>query len=195
MKKLLLTLLTALLLNSAWAGPEDDALKASARKDFATVLKIVRPPALKGEAWAQTWLADLYGEGRGVVQDYAQAAKWYRLAAQQGDVVAQSNMGAMYSNGRGVVQDYAEAVKWFRLGAQQGYAPAQYNLGVMYYDGQGVVQDYVKAHSWYNLAASKNLPEAVKNRDLIAKRITPQHIAEAQQLARDCLAQNFKGCD
>ena len=195
MKKLLLTLLTALLLNSAWAGPEDDALKASAHKDVATVLKIVRPPALKGEAWAQTWLADLYINGQGMVQDDAQAVKWYRLAAQQGDVVAQSNLGAMYSNGRGVVQDYAEAIKWFRLGAQQGYAPAQYNLGVMYYDGQGVVQDYVKAHSWYNLSAIKGDATSVKSRDIVAKRMTPQQIAEAQKLARDCQAQNFKGCD
>jgi hypothetical protein len=36
---------------------------------------------------------------------------------------------------------------------------------------------------------------AVKNRDLVAKRMTPQQIADAQKLARDCLARNFKGCD
>ena len=101
----------------------------------------------------------------------------------------------MYSKGQGVVQDYAEAVRWYRLAAQQGYARAQYNLGFMYSNGQGVVQDYVKAHSWYNLSAIKGDADAVKNRDIVAKRMTAQQIAEAQKLARDCQARNFKGCD
>lgn len=52
MKKLLLTLLAMLRPNAAWAGPVDDALAVHIRKDFASVLKIVRPLALKGEAWA-----------------------------------------------------------------------------------------------------------------------------------------------
>ena len=159
MKKLLLTLLTALMLNAARAGPVDDALAAYARNDFATVVQIVRPLALKGEAWAQSWLADAYYIGRGVVQDYAEAVRWHRLAAQQ------------------------------------GYARAQYNLGNMYSNGQGVVQDYVKAHSWYNLSAIKGDADAVKNRDIVAKRMTSQQIAEAQKMARDCQARNFKGCD
>ncbi len=195
MKKLLLTLLTALMLNAARAGPVDDALAAYARNDFATVVQIVRPLALKGEAWAQSWLADAYYIGRGVVQDYAEAVRWHRLAAQQGYARAQYNLGNMYSNGQGVVQDYAEAVRWYRLAAQQGYARAQYNLGNMYSNGQGVVQDYVKAHSWYNLSAIKGDADAVKNRDIVAKRMTSQQIAEAQKMARDCQARNFKGCD
>jgi cell division topological specificity factor len=55
------------------------------------VVKIVKPPALRGEAWAQSWLANAYYGGTGVMQDYAEAAKWYRLAAQQGDAVGQSS--------------------------------------------------------------------------------------------------------
>ncbi len=60
MKKLLLTLLTALILNPAWAGPRDDARAAHKRGDYAAVLKIVRPLALKGEVWAQSWIAEAY---------------------------------------------------------------------------------------------------------------------------------------
>jgi len=37
--------------------------------------------------------------------------------------------------------------------------------------------------------------DAVKNRDFIAKRMTPQQIAQAQQMARDCQQRNFKGCE
>ena len=129
MKRLLLTLLATLFLNPAWAGPEDDALAAYLRKDYAAVLKIVKPPAIKGEAWAQGSLADAYNYGQGVVQDYAEAVKWYRLAAQQGNALAQNSLGFKYANGQGVVQDYAEAVKWYRLSAQQGNADGSTTWG------------------------------------------------------------------
>ena len=48
------------------------------------------------------------------------------------------------------------------------------------------------------VGAVKNLKldkHAMKNRDLAAKRMTPQQIAEAQKLARDSQAKQFKGCD
>ena len=48
---------------------------------------------------------------------------------------------------------------------------------------------------WWNLAAVKGDADAVKNRDMIAKQMTPQQIAEAQKLARECQAGNFKNCD
>ena len=108
---------------------------------------------------------------------------------------AQFNLGLSYEIGQGTLQDYAEAVKWYRLAAAQGNVVAQHNLGGMYSNGRGVLQDYTKAHALYNLAASKGNAMAVKNRDLVAKRMTPQQIADAQKLARDCLARNFKGCD
>jgi hypothetical protein len=38
---------------------------------------------------------------------------------------------------------------------------------------------------WFNLAAVQGLPVAVEQRDLIAKRMTPAQIAEAQKLARE----------
>ncbi len=72
----------------------------------------------------------------------------------------------------------------------QGYAFAQFALGSMYEKGQGVPQDYVQAHTWYNLAASRSPPgtdrdNAVKNRDIVAAKMTPAQIAEAQRLARE----------
>ena len=65
----------------------------------------------------------------------------------------------------------------------------------MYGKGQGVPMNDVRAHMWFNLAAVKGDADAVKNRDIAAKRLTPQQMAEAQKLARECQAQNFKGCD
>ena len=97
--------------------------------------------------------------------------------------------------GEGVVQDYAEALRWYKLAAEKGFIGAQINLGSMYAQGQGVAQDYVRAHMWYNLAAVSGDSSAVKNRDIVAAKMTPQQIAEAQKLARECQAPNFKNCD
>ena len=143
---------------------------------------------------AQQALGQLYANGQGVLQDYAEAVKWYRLAAAQGSAGGQSGLGFMYEKGQGVLQDYAEAVKWYRLAAAQGNAGAQSNLGAMYGNGHGVIQDYVRAHMWANLAASKGSKTGAGSRELIAQKMTTQQIAEAQKLARECQARDFKGC-
>ena len=122
--------------------------------------------------------------------DYATAIRELRLLCEQGNADAQFSLGAMYRNGLGVPQDYAEAVKWYRKAAEQGHAKAQLFLGNMYFFGQGVSKDYVQAYMWYNLAASGYPPGlehdiAVKNRDTVAKRMTPAQISEAQKLARE----------
>lgn len=100
----------------------------------------------------------------------------------------------MYAEGRGVTQNYVEAAKWYRLAAAQGDAQAQNNLGFMYDNGQGVTQDYILAHMWWNLASSAGEAKGAVNRDLIAKKMTPQQIEKAQDMARACEARNFKGC-
>ena len=96
----------------------------------------------------------------------------------------------LLSNGRGVPQDYVEAVKWYRKAAEQGDASAQYNLGVMYYNGQGVPQDYIQAHMWLNLSAAQGNKVAVQNRDLIASKMSPEQVAQAQRLAREWKPKN-----
>jgi TPR repeat protein len=105
--------------------------------------------------------------------------------ADQGDAVAQHNLGLKYHTGEGVPQDDEEAVRWYRLAADQGLAVAQSMLSFMYATGRGVPQDDTLAHMWCNLAASNGFDEAAKNRDLIAKEMTPEQIAEAQRLARE----------
>ncbi len=122
--------------------------------------------------------------------DYATALREWRPLAEQGNAEAQFNLGNMYRKGLGVPQDYAEAVNWFRKAAEQGHAKAQLFLGNMYFFGQGVSKDYVQAYMWFNLAASRHPPgevrdTAVKNRDIVAKKMTPAQKAEAKKLARE----------
>ena len=115
----------------------------------------------------------------------AQDINTLKQQAQKGDASAQFNLGVMYAEGQGVPQDYVQAVKWYRLAADQGDASAYSGLGYMYEFGQGVPQDYVQAHKWYNLAAAQGHAYGAKNRDLVAKQMTPQQIAQAQELARN----------
>ena len=90
--------------------------------------------------------------------------------------------------------DYAAALKeWLPL-AEQGDASVQYNLGQMYYKGLGVTQDYTRAHMWWNIAGSLGNKFALETRDEIAKEMTPSQIENAQDLARECVAKNYKGC-
>src|SRR5208282_3989398 len=85
----------------------------------------------------------------------------------------------------GVLQDYTEGAKWYRKAANQGEGGAQFNLGMSYWSGDGVPQDYVEAYKWLNLAAAQGDEAARANRDHLTEFMTPDQIAEAQQLSRE----------
>ena len=53
----------------------------------------------------------------------------------------------------------------------------------MYGAGQGVKRDYIQAYKWMNICAAKGNSGCVTQRDLIAKKLKPGQIAEAQRLA------------
>ena len=129
-----------------------------------------------------------------IKKDYTAALKEFRPLVKQGHAVAQNNLGLMYANGQGVTQNHKTAVKWYTLAAEQGLADAQYNLGFMYHEGKGVIQDNVYAHIWWNIAASQGVKNATKNRDILAKEMTPADISKAQRLAQKCVKKSYKGC-
>ena len=138
MRHFLAAALTFMLALPVAAQDFQKGLKAAQSGDYATALREWRPLAEQGDTSAQSNLAIMYYNGRGVAQDYAEAVKWYRKAAEQGFAEGQSGLAIMYYNGRGVVQDYAESVRWNRKAAEQGYMVAQRRLGIMYYKGWGV---------------------------------------------------------
>lgn len=196
MKQLVLYVGTAFLLTvgTVWAGPFEDATDANQRGDHATAFKIMQPLAAQGDAYAQYALGAMYLRGHEVPQDSREAVKWFHLAATQGHAGAQNNLGMMHLQGHGVPQDFAEAIKWFRLAAAQGDADAQASLGVLYLIGYGVEQDIVRAYMWFNLGAMAGNRDSVKNCDVVARRMTPAQVTEAQRLAQQCQAQQLKGC-
>ncbi len=153
-------------------------------KRLALAIALLIAPATPSQADYQDGLAAYF------LGDYATAFQEFKPLAERGDAKAQDSLGFMYEKGQGVPQDHAEAAKWYRKAAEQGFASAQNSLGVMYEKGRGVLQDYVQAHKWFNLAASrhsrgKDRDIAVLNRNILAAKMTPAQIAEAQRLARE----------
>jgi TPR repeat protein len=106
------------------SGVYEEAIAANYRKDYATVLRLLRPLAERGEARAQNDLGVQYEKGHGVPQDYAEAAKWYRKAANQGRSDAMYSLGLKYKAGQGVPRDYVLAHMWFNLAAALAFPEA-----------------------------------------------------------------------
>ena len=127
-------------------------------------------------------------------KDYAAALKEFRILAERGHAGAQHKLGWMYLGGFGVLKDVKESVFWVRKAAEQGDAEAQASLAMAYEFGHGVIKDNVYTHAWYNIASANGYMEASIERNEIEKKMTAAEIAKAQELARECVKKNYKGC-
>ena len=129
-------------------------------------------------------------------KEYEAAAKLFRPLAEKGNAVAQYRYAMMHRMGLGTKKSRAEAQKWSRLAAKQGNSDAQQLLGSLYYKGEGVEPDDVtRAYMWYDVAAAQGNTEAQKERDAVAKELTPQQLAAAKEKAAKCTASKFEQCD
>lgn len=126
--------------------------------------------------------------------DYATALREITPLAKQGNARAQNNLGQMYFWGQGVPRDKKTAVKLYTRAAEQGHAIAQWNLAGMYFLGNGVIQDNVYAHMWFNISASNGAEVRSNMRGVLADMMTPSQLEKAQDLARECVRKNYKGC-
>jgi TPR repeat protein len=67
--------------------------------------------------------------------------------------------------------------------AEQGYASAQARLGLCYAGGKGVEQDNLKAYFWLTLAAKQHDKDAVRQRDLLAPKLSADDVGKAEESA------------
>ena len=81
--------------------------------------------------------------------------------------------------------DYAIAFAETRPVAERGDADAQYMLGFLYARGEGVRRDLVRAYLWFSLAARQGDQIAADMVASLSRRMTPEQIARAKELARD----------
>ena len=162
-------------------------------QDPAEGIRWIRLAADQGLADAQNTLATAYSIGRGILKDEAEAVRWRRRAAEQGHTRAQILLAGMYNDGRGVIKDMAEAARWYRRAAEQGDIFAQLALGNQY-SVDGILQDYILAHMWLNVASANGADAARLARDRIELSMTREEILQATDLARRCLASEYKTC-
>jgi uncharacterized protein len=127
--------------------------------------------------------------------DYPGALHIYRELAAQGVAPAQFNLGVMHDFGQGVERDPVAAARWYREAAAQGHGGAQFNLGGLYFEGVGVPRDHLRAYMWFTISAIAGAPGASRNRTSVGRLLTPDELARAQQMARECQVRKFSGCD
>jgi len=176
--------------NMGWMHDYGKGVKQSDK----TAAKWYQLAAEQGHVGSQYNLALMYQKGKGVTRDYKVAINLYKKAVAQGHTKAHYNLAKMYVDGYGVSQNYRVANKWFNLAAEQGdiYAPSY--LGYMYEQGYGVIQDYRLAHMWLSISASQGNKKALVDRNMLEFKMIPADIAKATELARECIAKNYKGC-
>lgn len=144
-------LVLAALASPSSAGPVEDGSAAYLRGDYASALRLLRPPAEQGNSEAQVLLGMMYHDGEGVPKDYAEAAQWMRKAAEQDNALAEFALGAMYQEGEGVAKDEAAAARWLEKAARQGAAPAQFALARLHARNA----NYAEALRWYRVLAGR----------------------------------------
>jgi len=165
--------------------PLKDGLAAYENRDYPAALAALAPLAQRGNAEAQVRLGLMHHNGWGVPVNFSQAAKWYRLAAAQNNPQAQYELGKSAADCKGFSSDNPEMLKLLRRSAEQGYRDAQEVLGHLYaYGVGGVSEDLVQAYLWYDLAAARGGKGDAEKRDLIARKLSADQIADARRLAQ-----------
>ncbi|MFQ5915995.1 MAG: tetratricopeptide repeat protein [Nitrospinota bacterium] len=137
----------------------------------------LRPEAEQGNADGQYLLALSYlQQGR-----TADAVKWFRMAAAQGHAEAQFRLGklAYYR------ETPDEPRGWLCVAANQRHAGAMLELGSWNEAGFMRQMDHSRAYMWYSLAASNGHESAAALKDQLAKKMTPDQVAEAERLVKE----------
>ena len=104
-------------------------------------------------------------------------------------------VGDDYFVGDDTFSDLASAkdyINSFWARAEQEYAETQRKFGALYERGLGFPRDYVLAHMWYSLAVASGNDSANKDRDTVARLMTPAQVADAERMAREWLEKHKK---
>jgi hypothetical protein len=89
--------------------------------------------------------------------------------------------------GKGQSSGRAPAAPPIDISAADLQSPGQRRCTVLaqkYFQGHGGVKDIVRAYMWFDLGALSGDGDSAKNRDIVARRMTPAQIVEAQRLSQ-----------
>ena len=100
------------------------ALSGEAQQAVDHALLLLRAAALRGHVFANAYLGEIVGFGRGVERDADRALEHVRVAAEGGDPISQFSLGnALYSK-----KAYEEAYTFYERAHKQGVAKASTNV-------------------------------------------------------------------
>lgn len=141
--------------------PADEAFGAFQRGLYLTARNLALPRAEKGDAAAQTLLAEIYARGLGVPRDDAEAAKWYHEAAKQGVPEAQLQYALILLDRKDAsAEDKTRARDMMKAAADAGNANAQFNFGQMLIDERPGSRSMAEAYPYFLGAAEKGIADA-----------------------------------
>lgn len=140
------------------------------------------------------------GYEKHIAGDFTAARIIWSAGAANDDDLSLYYLGRVHEIGDGVAQDYEKAVEYYLRSAQLGNPYAQGSLAVLYAYGKGVPLDFVKSYAYSTLAAdgysrwaSDQREAALRNRDLVATRMSGAEIVIAQRLATRLAGSRLKG--
>ncbi len=138
----------------------DLAFGAYQRGYYLTALELALPRAETGDPAAQTLIAEIYWNGRGVARDRKKAAEWYRFAAQGGNREAQFRYANILLRGKLVTEDKLGGEELMRKAANAGHVQANFNLGQIITAKRPTWSAYKQALPFYTKAAEAGLADA-----------------------------------
>jgi uncharacterized protein len=141
-------------------GPIDEAFGAYQRGLYVTALAQALPRAEKGDAAAQTLVAEMMAKGLGIKRDTKGAAFWYGQAAERGDPSAMFQYALLLMSGRDVERDKAKADEYMRKAAEAGNSSAQFNWAQILVSGNPGNKGLNLALPFYEKAAEQGLADA-----------------------------------
>lgn len=140
--------------------PDDPAYGAFQRGYYQTAYDLALVQAEKGDAAAQTLVAEILTRGLGVPRNTEAAAKWYAKAAEKGIPEAQFQYALMQIDGKYAKKDTANALALLQKSADAGNTLAQFNLAQLFVQHDRGPEGLTKALPYYDKAATTGLPDA-----------------------------------
>lgn len=138
----------------------DFAYAAFQRGEYLTAFTIALPRAKRGDAAAQTLIAELYEKGLGIAQDTKEAAKWYEIAAKSGNREAQFAYALKLIQGKDVERDKNAGEAMMKKAAEAGHPVAMFNHANQIVANRPTSAGYRLALPFYEKAAENRLADA-----------------------------------
>ncbi len=111
-------------------------------------------------ALAQRFLAELYSDGKVVMQDDYKAFDLFKESAEHGDVWGEYSTARKYISGLGVDRDTVKGFEWMKKAAEHNLTEAQFDLAVLYYLGSGTSINKQMGYVWLLVAKANGHKEA-----------------------------------